>query len=46
MNSTELLFIYFIDTGRSPDKITSVPLNTYLQAIKANKVYLLFYFFA
>jgi hypothetical protein len=36
----------FIGTGRSPDKISSVPLNAYLQATKANKVYLVFYFFA
>jgi hypothetical protein len=36
----------FIGMGRSSDKITSVPLNAYLQATKANKVYLVFYFFA
>jgi hypothetical protein len=36
----------FIGTGRSPDKITSVPLNAYLQETKVNKFYLVFYFFA
>jgi hypothetical protein len=36
----------FIGTGRSPSKITSIPLNAYSQATKANKVYLFFYFFA
>jgi hypothetical protein len=36
----------FIGTGRSPREITSIPLNVYLQATKANKVYLVFYFFA
>jgi hypothetical protein len=35
----------FIGTGRSPSKITFIPLNAYLQASKANKVYLVFYFF-
>jgi hypothetical protein len=36
----------FIGTGLSPDKITFIPLNIYLQATKANKVYLVFYVFA
>ena len=36
----------FIGTGRSPGEITSIPLNVYLQATKANMVYLDFYFFA
>jgi hypothetical protein len=35
----------FIGTGRSPIEITSIPSNTYLQVTKANKVYLVFYFF-
>jgi hypothetical protein len=35
----------FIGSGRRPGEITSIPLNVYLQAIKANKVYLVFYFF-
>jgi hypothetical protein len=34
----------FIGTGRNPDKITSVPLNAYLQATKVNKVHLVFLF--
>jgi hypothetical protein len=42
----EVTVYLFIGTGRSPDKITFVPLNAYLQATKANKVYLVFYFFA
>jgi hypothetical protein len=36
----------FIGMGRSPGEITFIPLNVYLQATKANKVYLVFYFFA
>jgi hypothetical protein len=42
----EATFHLFIGMGRNPSKITSVPLNAYLQATKANKVYLVFYFFA
>jgi hypothetical protein len=36
----------FIDSGRSPGEITSIPLDVYLQATKSNKVYLVFYFIA
>jgi hypothetical protein len=36
----------FIGTRRSSGEITSKPLNVYLQATKANKVCLVFYFFA
>jgi hypothetical protein len=36
----------FIGSGQCPGEITSISLNVYLQATKANKVYLLFYFFA
>jgi hypothetical protein len=32
----------FICTGCSPGEITSIPLDVYLQATKANKVYLVF----
>jgi hypothetical protein len=33
----------FIGMGHNPGKITSMPLNICLQAIKTNKVYLVFF---
>jgi hypothetical protein len=33
----------FIGTGRSPGKITSMPLNICLQATQTNKVYLVLF---
>jgi hypothetical protein len=36
----------FIGTGRSPGKITSIPLNICLETTEASKVYLVFSFFA